>query len=102
MDGGEYELVLKFDSDSPEFARGVEIGVMWATLRENLGPLYFVIHSSNVEMAMRVAERSGRAFEGAEMSQDSAQPELGVHSHAQESQSDEWFSISFVPFVEAE
>ena len=33
MDGQHYALALAFDTDSPEFVRGVEIGRLWEQLK---------------------------------------------------------------------
>ena len=57
-----HSLLLAFDSDEPEFVRGFECGRIWAEIRGNedivLGP--YTMHSSNAEMAIRIAEACGR------------------------------------------
>lgn len=58
----EWGLVLAFDSDDPEFARGVEIGSMWTEVEEN-GRCERMIRGNNAEMAMRIAEAKGLPFE---------------------------------------
>jgi len=57
------DLVLPFDSDDPEFARGFEAGRLWEQLKDD-APVEVTIHASNVEMAMRIAEAAGREFRG--------------------------------------
>jgi len=54
-----YNLALAFDTDSPEFARGVEVGRLWEMLKTE-GAFIQPIHSENVEMVMRIAEATGR------------------------------------------
>lgn len=60
MDNGAMTLVLPFDSDDPEFTRGVEIGMAYSTLRDWDGPQTFTMHASNLEMILRLAESTGR------------------------------------------
>lgn len=57
-----YKLVLAFDTDEPEFARGFEVGRIWGllsvlpddeTLRVYVSPL-------NVDMMSRIAESKKR------------------------------------------
>jgi hypothetical protein len=55
-------LVLAFDTDDPEFVRGVEVGMILSTL-EARGYYEGTVHVSNAEMIMRVAEASGLPFE---------------------------------------
>lgn len=54
-----YELVLAFDTDDPEFARGFEVGKVWAGLGQ--GERHFTIHQANAEMVLRMAEAKGLA-----------------------------------------
>jgi hypothetical protein len=57
-----WSLSLPFDTDDPEFARGVEVGIVW----EKLDRLAFTdshtttVHSANTEMMLRIAEATGR------------------------------------------
>ena len=68
MTDGEYNLVFKFDTDNPEFARGFEIGRLYTTVSDSLygvGELEtagFTIHNENTELVMRVAERFNLSF----------------------------------------
>lgn len=54
--------VVPFDTDDPEFTRGVQIGMLYATLFH--APIGFesyscLLGSNNVEMARRVAKAHG-------------------------------------------
>lgn len=54
-----YSLLLEFDSNSPEFCRGVEVGRIWEMLKNSEG-FEQTVHSDNVEMIMRMQEATGR------------------------------------------
>jgi hypothetical protein len=58
MDG--HGLLLAFDTDHPEFARGFEAGRLWALLRlgENVEAEF--VCAENAEMVLRLAEATGR------------------------------------------
>ena len=61
MEGRGHGLLLPFDTDDPEFARGFELGRLWALLRAEDGPLEDeCVHVANAEMVLRVAEATGR------------------------------------------
>ena len=55
-------IVLPFDTDDPEFTRGVEIGMVYEALTR-LPPEAVsyerTIHTSNLEMLLRVADSEG-------------------------------------------
>ena len=56
--GNEYRLLVRFDTDEPEFARGFEAGQLWAELGAMPGPAQTyrrTIHAPNVEMVRRMA-----------------------------------------------
>jgi len=56
----DYSLILAFDSDNPEFTRGVEIGLLWSDLYVPKSEMFIVtMHLSNSEMMLRVAETLG-------------------------------------------
>lgn len=55
-----YELALAFDTDDPEFVRGVEAGKLYECVRTTDGSVEQVIHATNAEMALRIAESCGR------------------------------------------
>ena len=48
-------LVLPFDTDDPQFRRGIEIGVLWQQL-EYEPSVHVTIHADCTEMVMRIAE----------------------------------------------
>lgn len=60
------ELVLPFDTDDPQFARGFEAGVLWGQLRDG-APVEVTLHVANIEMAIRMAETAGRCFVGRDL-----------------------------------
>jgi hypothetical protein len=66
---GEWGLLLPFDSDTAEFRRGVEIGMLWTRL-EYEGYVTASIHADNAEMVIRVAEVRGLPFTAAERGPD--------------------------------
>lgn len=61
MDDKSYSLVLAFDTDDPEFCRGVEAGRLWEQLKTGEG-VEQTIHASNSEMAIRMCEALEREF----------------------------------------
>lgn len=59
-----YRLVLAFDSDDPEFTRGVEVGRMYEALRPHTAATVdFQVHGSNRVMVERIAQATGYAVE---------------------------------------
>lgn len=56
-----FSLTLAFDTDDPEFARGVEAGRLWEQLKTG-ERICQTIHASNTEMAIRMCESTGRDF----------------------------------------
>ena len=55
-----YECALAFDTDSPEFVRGCELGALWERLRNEDGEVEQTVHLTNAEMVLRVSEATGR------------------------------------------
>ena len=56
----EYYLELPFDTDDPEFTRGVEVGMLWAWLsQDSIIKHAQLVRVSNLEMALRMAESQG-------------------------------------------
>lgn len=51
-----FELVVSFDTDAAEFARGVEVGMLWQRLQTDPRPVTAVVHVRNTEMVLRLAE----------------------------------------------
>lgn len=56
-----FSLALAFDTDDPEFCRGVEIGSLWERFKH---PEAFeaTIRAVNAEMVIRIGESTGRKF----------------------------------------
>lgn len=56
-----FGLALAFDTDSREFARGVEVGRLWEELRADSGAeVDQMVHICNAEMMIRMADALGR------------------------------------------
>ena len=55
-------LLLPFDCDDPEFVRGFECGHVWTEVRncEDVAVGPYTMHAANAEMAIRIAEATGR------------------------------------------
>lgn len=57
----DYRLLLPFDTDSPEFTRGFEMGRVWTLLQsfdpDEEGSVTFELHAENTEMVLRIAEQ---------------------------------------------
>ncbi len=60
MEPESHGLALAFDTDDPEFARGVEVGRLWERLRSEPGSVIEMVHVSNAERGLRVAEALSR------------------------------------------
>lgn len=74
-----YGLVLAFDSDDPAFVRGVEIGRLWEMLKPEDGVIEGeIVHTSNAEMVLRMAEATDRPVRSTELG-------------------DGWLSVTFGP-----
>lgn len=69
-DPAGHACLLPFDTDDAEFARGFEAGRLWALLRSDEDEVVECIHGSNVEMAMRLAEATGRTVVATELGHD--------------------------------
>ena len=63
---GGFTCVLGFDTDDPEFARGVELGRLLERLRVEPDPLSELVHISNAEMVLRVGDALRRPVIGEE------------------------------------
>jgi diphthamide synthase (EF-2-diphthine--ammonia ligase) len=55
-----HSLLIAFDNETPDFARGFECGRVWALMREDDSEHSFEMHTDNAEMVLRLAEASGR------------------------------------------
>ena len=64
-------LILAFDSDDPEFARGFEAGRLWSQLRGCPGqPVIELVHARNAELVFRMADATGRSVRGEDIGDD--------------------------------
>jgi hypothetical protein len=77
-----HSLVLAFDTDTREFARGVEVGRLWEQLKAAPGPLEQNVKVQNAEMMLRIGEATGRTVESVELGDDWLCVILGVHVEA--------------------
>ncbi len=58
-----FSLILPFDTDSEEFARGFEAGRIWTLMEENPDKIPgLIFHAENAEMIMRMLEVKGLQF----------------------------------------
>lgn len=62
-----YGCALEFDTTTSDFVRGVEIGRLWEILKHSEGPVQEILHASNAEMILRVAEAAGRPAHSEEL-----------------------------------
>jgi hypothetical protein len=65
-----YSLVLAFDTDSPEFTRGIEAGRLYERMVRDPEPFDQMIHATNAEMALRIAEATGRRVSAVDVGDD--------------------------------
>jgi hypothetical protein len=56
-----YSLVLPFDSDDPEFARGMTCGMLWEALKNDPHRYRVQVTADCAEMVLRISEATGRA-----------------------------------------
>lgn len=61
-DQAGFNLLLRFDTDDPEFARGFEAGRMWERVKNDATDWDEIVHASNAEMVMRMCESQERGF----------------------------------------
>lgn len=54
-----WKPILPFDNDAPEFALGVEVGILHERLKNEPLPIVATAHAVNIEMLMRLAEERG-------------------------------------------
>lgn len=67
---GGFQPVLPFDTDDPEFVRGVEVGRLWEMLQHHDGEFVQEFHATNAEMVLRMAEATARDVTAEEMDGD--------------------------------
>jgi hypothetical protein len=78
-DSMTFGLALAFDTDTAEFARGVEVGRLWEKLSANPDDeIVEVVHVTNAEMVIRLGESLNRIVESRE-------------------HDDTWMSVRFAP-----
>jgi hypothetical protein len=75
-DDQNYSLLLPFDTDDPEFARGFEAGKLYE-LALSGEPFTQTIHASNTEMAMRICEAQEVAFRAEQLDDDWTELSVG-------------------------
>lgn len=68
-----WSLLLAFDSDDPEFARGFEAGRMWERVKDDRTTWDATVHASNAEMVMRMCESQERTFRAETLDDDYVQ-----------------------------
>lgn len=73
MSASSYSLLLAFDSDDPEFARGFEAGRMWERIKNDATTWDEIVHASNAEMVMRMCESQDRSFRAENLDDDYVQ-----------------------------
>ncbi len=61
MQPNGHSLVVAFDTSTPDFVRGVEVGRLWEQLKSD-EPVQQEVHASNAEMLLRMAEATGRSL----------------------------------------
>lgn len=68
----DYNLILAFDSDQPEFRRGFEAALIYRDAWELERGKGFerTVHPDNAEMVMRIAEATGCTFTAQEVEGD--------------------------------
>jgi class 3 adenylate cyclase len=60
-----HTLLLRFDTDDAQFARGFELGRLWSMLRDRPDePVTALAHVSSAEMLIRMGEATGRVVVG--------------------------------------
>ena len=64
---GGYNCALAFDVSNADFVRGVEVGRVWEILKYVEEPVEEVVHASNAEMMLRIAEATGRSVRSEEL-----------------------------------
>lgn len=69
----QWNLLLPFDTDDPEFGRGFEAGRMWERIKSDRTTWSQLIHASNAEMVMRMCELESRSFRAEDVNEDYVQ-----------------------------
>jgi hypothetical protein len=61
-DDATHGLVLAFDTDDPQFVRGVGIGMLWQRLEQEPQGISATVRAESAEMVIRIAEARGLPF----------------------------------------
>jgi hypothetical protein len=69
MEGQHFAIALAFDTDSPDFVRGVEIGRLWEELKTD-DVVAQGVRTDNAEMILRIAEATGRRLHCEELNDE--------------------------------
>jgi hypothetical protein len=60
--GEEATLMLRYDTDDPEFSRGFQCGMIWQLLHGGVNEFEIPVYLTNAEMVMRMAEAAGYTY----------------------------------------
>lgn len=69
-DQARFDIILAFDTDDPEFARGFEAGRLWERVKADRADWDETVHATNAEMVMRMCEAQQREFRAEDLDQD--------------------------------
>jgi hypothetical protein len=64
------EIVLPRTESTAEFARGIEVGLLWAHLQANPLPVESIVHVENAETVLGIAEVLGCEVRARELGDD--------------------------------
>jgi hypothetical protein len=62
-----FTCALQFDTAGPDFVRGVEVGRLWEMLKVGNETVEEIVHISNAEMILRMAEATSRPVRSEEI-----------------------------------
>lgn len=62
--------ILPFDTDHPEFRRGVECGQAWQLLKVYPQPFEVLVHADAIEMMLRMSEVTGRTCRSVDVNEE--------------------------------
>ena len=68
-----YNLLLAFDTDEPEFARGFQAGRLWERIKNDHTDWDEIVYAANAEMVMRMCEAQERQFRAEEVNSEYVQ-----------------------------
>ena len=54
-----YEIVIRFDDESPSFVHGFESGMIWAAMEAGASPISRMVHTDIAVLLQRMAENHG-------------------------------------------